>query len=65
MKQYFAETLQVISFKNNVSFLLARTELEKMYPHLKKSHFFYNINHNTEPLSINVFFLFEDVTGCC
>ena len=38
MKQYFAETLQVISFENDVYYLQ------------KKSHFFYDINHNTEPL---------------
>ena len=35
-------------------------KLKKRYPNFKKSHFFYDINHNTEPLSINVF-----VTGCC
>ena len=28
-------------------------ELDKWYPHFKMSHFFYDINHNTEPLSIN------------
>ena len=35
--------------------LLARKKLEKRHPHFKKSHLFYDINHNTEPLSINVF----------
>ena len=56
MMQYIAETLQVILFKNDVYFL------QKRYPHFKKSDFCYDINNNTEPLSIIVFF-FEDVTG--
>ena len=61
MKQYFAETMQVNSFKNDV-YLLARTKIEKRYPHFKKSHFFYDIKYSTETLSIYVFCLFEDVT---
>ena len=61
IKQYFAETLKVFHLKWRV--FLAWTKLKKRYPHSKKSHFFYDINQNTEPLSFNVFCLFEDVTG--
>ena len=49
------ETLQVISGKGSVR--LTQTQLEKGYPNLKKSqsHFFYDINYNTETFSIYVF----------
>ena len=62
MKQYFAENLQVISFKK-WRVILAWMKSEKRYPHFKKLHFFFQINHNSEPLSINMFCLFEDVKG--
>ena len=35
--------------------LLVQTKFEKRYLHFKKSHLFYDINNNKEPLSINVF----------
>ena len=43
MKQYFAETLQVDVHRRRKGTLIS------------KSHIFYDLNHNTEPLSINVF----------
>ena len=58
MKQYFAETLPVISFKNDVP--SCTDEVREKVPSFKEvTLFFYDINHNTEPLSIYV-----DVTGC-
>ena len=53
MKQYFAQTLQIISFK--MTYASCMEEVREKVTHFKKSHFFYDINHNTEPLSINVF----------
>ena len=54
MKQYFAETLQLISFKNDVYFLHGRSYRNGTL--ISKSHtFFFDINQNTEPLSINTF----------
>ena len=52
IKQYFAKTLQVNLFKNDVYFLHGRKRKGTL---VSKSHFFYDINHNTEPLFINCF----------
>ena len=52
MMQYFAETLPVISFKNDVYFL---HEVSEKVLSFQKVILFYDINHNTEPLSNTVF----------
>ena len=51
MKHYFAKTLQVFSFKNDVYFSHAQS-YQKMYPHFKNSHFFYDLKYSAEALSI-------------
>ena len=53
MKQYFAETLQVISFKMTCTSFTDKVR-EKV-PSYQKVTFFYDITHNTGALSINVF----------
>ena len=53
MKKYFPETLQVI-FRLQITRTSSTDEVREKVPSFKKIHFFYDINHNTEPLSINV-----------
>ena len=53
------DDLRAITTLGPRTLLPARKKLEKRHPHFKKSHFFYDINHN-----INWrFSLFEDATG--
>ena len=53
MKQYFAETLQVISFKMTCT--SCTDKIREKVPSFQKVAFFYDITYNTEALSINVF----------
>ena len=47
------ESLQVISFKMKCT--SCTDEVRERVPSFQKSHFFYDINHNTEPLLIYIF----------